>query len=268
MPPLSQPVYAELYCRSSFSFGLGASNPEELVARAHALGYAALALTDECTVAGVVRAHVEARRLGLKLLLGAEFAVPSPLPAVADSAGFRLIVLAHNLTGWGNLCTLITQARRRAPKGHYRVGWPDVAWGTLQHCEVLLVFDNTIKIEAAISITESARSQFGSNLWLVLVQLLLPDDVLLQHKLQQIATLTGVPLLAAGAVLMHVRSRKPLQDVLTAVRLGKPVAECGLALQPNAENHLRAPGRLTQLYPARLVGQHLAGGRALHLQPG
>lgn len=256
-PPRSQPAYAELYCRSSFSFGLGASNPEELVARAHALGYAALALTDECTVAGVVRAHVQARRLGLKLLLGAEFAVPAPLPAAAGTAGFRLIVLAHNLSGWGNLCTLITQARRQAPKGQYRVVWPDAAWGKLQHCEVLLVFDNTIKVEAAISISKSARGLFGSNLWLALVQLLLPDDVLLQHKLQQVATLTGVPLLAAGAVLMHVRSRKPLQDVLTAVRLGQPVAACGLALQPNAENHLRAPSRLAQLYPAALLANTL-----------
>ena len=70
-------AYAELHCRSNFSFQRGASNPEELVARAHVLGYSALAMTDECSVAGVVRAHIEAKKLGLKLLPGVEFVLPA-----------------------------------------------------------------------------------------------------------------------------------------------------------------------------------------------
>ena len=105
-------AYAELSCRSSFSFGTGASMPEELVARAHALGYAALAITDDCSVSGVVRAHLEAKQLGLKLLPGAAFVVPAP-QAKADS--FRLIALPHNLQAWGDLCEFITIARRSAP---------------------------------------------------------------------------------------------------------------------------------------------------------
>ena len=133
------PAYAELHCLSSFSFQRGASLPDELVARAAALGYTALAITDECSVAGVVRAHTQARELGLKLLLGAEFRVqnaappdtpekpPQVLPhksrpvAAAPDPEITLVVLAHNLQGWGNLCEFITAARSKAPKGEYDV---------------------------------------------------------------------------------------------------------------------------------------------------
>ena len=261
----SAPAYAELYCRSSFSFGVGASQPEELVARAHALGYAALALTDECSVAGMVRAHVEAKKRGLKLLPGAEFVVPLTAPArlgghaqngvtaVVQSVSFTLVALPRDLAAWGDLCEFITAARRSAPKGQYQVAWPDPSWARLQGCEVLLVLQNAITLEAACAITNWARGQFGINCWLALAQLLQADDALLWHKLHQVAQRTQVPLVAVGSVLMHLRSRKPLQDVLTAVRLGQPLADCGLALQPNAEAHLRSRARLAQIYPPELL---------------
>ena len=114
---MTSPAYAELHCLSNFSFQRAASQPEELVERAHQLGYSALAITDECSVAGVVRAHGEAERLKLKLLLGAEFSV-----GLEGGARFTLVALAHNLAGWGNLCAFITRARRAAPKGEYRLG--------------------------------------------------------------------------------------------------------------------------------------------------
>ena len=152
-PPVATtpPVYAELHCLSNFSFQRGASQPEELVERAHRLGYAALAITDECSVAGVVRAHGEAQRLGLQLLPGAEFAVPCPAAqgGVASGASFTVVVLPHNLQGWGNLCEFITRARMAAPKGDYRVAWlgqPEASpWHTLRHCEVLLHLPLAIK---------------------------------------------------------------------------------------------------------------------------
>ena len=254
------PAYAELHCLSNFSFQRGASQPEELVERAVALGYSALAITDECSVAGVVRAHGEARKpgsRGLKLLLGAEFRVSR---AGTDS-GFTVIVLAHHLQGWGNLCEFITVARRAAPKGEYQVGWSgpenQALWARLQGCEILLAFPSAINIEAACAITTGARALFGLNLWLAVPARLGPDDALQLHRLQQLAQLTGVPLVAAGDVRMHVRSRKPLHDVLTAVRLGKPVAECGFALQPNAESHLRSRARLAAIYPAALLANTL-----------
>ena len=241
------PHYAELHCLSSFSFQRGASQPEELVERAAALGYTALAITDECSVAGVVRAHVAAKACGLKLLLGSEFRFP----------GFTMIVLAHNLEGWGNLCECITAARRGAEKGQYCMDAAQPQLAQLQHCELLLVpersANNTIDLIAASACVASARALFGINFWLVVELLLACDDAAWLQTLQQVATQEGLRLVAAGAVHMHVRSRKPLQDTMTAICLGRPVSQCGQELQSNAERHLRQRQRLADIYPANLL---------------
>ncbi len=264
------PPYAELHALSNFSFQRGASHPAELVARAHALGYSALAITDECSVAGVVRAHVEAKKLGLKLLLGAEFA----LPAGGAGAGFTFIALAHNLKGWGHLCEFITAARRAAPKGSYQVSWAGSDWASLADCEMLVVpprvgghatghqqqaddFEGAITLEAICAHLARAKALFGSRLWLAAELLHHMDDALWQHILTQASALSGVPLVAAGNVHMHVRSRKPLQDVITAVRLGRQMSECGFELQPNAEAHLRSRERLAAIYPPELLANTL-----------
>ncbi len=246
------PAYAELHCLSSFSFQRGASQPEELVARAAALGYTALAITDECSVAGVVRAFTEAKKHALKLLLGAEFTVQNAAQ-VATSHTVKLVVLAHDLHGWGNLCEFITAARGKAVKGEYEVSWDGSDFALLQCCEVLLVPPRAIDFEALCAHCIRAKGLFDERLWLALELLHGLDDDLWQHKIESASTLTGVPLVAAGNVHMHVRSRKPLQDVLTAVRLGRPVSECGFELQPNAEAHLRARLRLAAIYPPELL---------------
>ncbi|MDP2367748.1 error-prone DNA polymerase [Rhodoferax sp.] len=245
-------AYAELHALSNFSFQRGASHPEELVARAHALGYTALAITDECSVAGMVRAHTEAKKLGLRLLPGAEFAV---------SGACTLVVLAHNLNGWGNLCEFITAARCAAPKGDYRVTWQHSNFALLQDCEVLLSVPghphSAITFEAITAHCIRARDLFGGRLWLALELSCGLDDALWLHQLQRVSQLTGVPLVAAGNVHMHVRSRKPMQDVMTAVRLGRPVHACGFALQINAEAHLRSRERLARIYAPDLLAATL-----------
>ncbi len=251
-------AYAELQALSSFSFQRGASQPDELVQRAAALGYTALALTDECSVAGVVRAHEAALACGLQLVLGAQFAVslergeePAHRPAPAEH--LTVVVLARNLAGWGQLCELITAARRAAPKGQYRMAWHTPAWqarwATLTDCVVLLQFPVAINFEAAYAISTRARALFGTKLWLAASLRLGLDEVLQRQRLEQLARCTGLELVAVGDVHLHVRSRKPLHDVLTAVRLGQPVSACGWALQPNAELHLRSRARLAALYP-------------------
>ncbi|MBK9197431.1 MAG: error-prone DNA polymerase [Betaproteobacteria bacterium] len=244
-------AYAELHCRTNFSFQVGASHAEELVARAHALGYSALAITDECSVAGLVRAHAEAKKLGLKLLAGSEFVLDG------GDGRFRLIALAHNLNGWGALCEFITAGRRAAPKGEYRLGWQDVTADRLPDCELILAPDrltrSAITLEALCDRATLGRCQFGSNFWLAAELLHGLDDDLWLTQLEQASARTGVPLVAAGDVVMHVRSRKVLHDVLTAVRLGTPVAQCGFGLQPNAEAHLRPRLRLAALYPPELL---------------
>ncbi len=259
MEPASSPLpaYAELHCLSNFSFQRGASHPEELVERAQALGYAALAITDECSMAGVVRAHMEARKQGLKLLLGTELKVQTP----NSSAGyFTLVLLARNRAGYGQLCELITRARADSAKGDYRLSvddWQD-QWIDLPDVLALLVprreVDDPLTHGASMEAIHGAalwlRAQFPQRCWLAVELLHRLDDDLWCHKLAEVARMTGVPLVAAGNVHMHVRSRKPLQDVITAVRVGRPVAECGFELQPNAEAHLRPRVRLATIYPA------------------
>ncbi|WP_294768267.1 error-prone DNA polymerase [uncultured Rhodoferax sp.] len=250
------PDYAELYCLSSFSFQRGASQPHELVARAHELGYRALAVTDECSVAGVVRAHTKAKALGLQLLPGSEFAV-----SLGDGGHFRLVALPHSLLGWGNLCEFITQARMAAGKGQYQCSWASSPWALLADCEVLLSFPSAIKIEAAYAISMRAGCLFGRHVWLAASAGLVAGDALQRLRVQQLAALSGLPVLATGQVCMHVRSRKPLHDVLTAVRLGQPVSACGFALQANAEGHLRSRARLAALFPADWLANTLTVAR-------
>ncbi len=251
------PEYAELHALSNFSFQRGASHAEELVERAAALGYRAIAMTDECSVAGVVRAHGEAQKHGLQLLPGAEFLIQCPEP-------FRLVVLPHNAAGWGNLCEFITQAKAVGDvvkKGDYLVT-PESDLSVLQCCEVIFCLpQGAINKEAASAYIHWARSIFSSRLWLAAELLQRQDDALRLSQLQNLCVSTGVPLVAAGAVQMHVRSRKPLHDVLTAVGLGCTVHDCGFALAPNAEAHLRPRMRLASLYPPELLAATLEVAR-------
>ena len=248
------PGYAELHCLSNFSFQRGASHPHELVERAAELGYQALALTDECSVAGVVRAWKAAQSTDLHLIVGSEFLW----------GDLRLVALARDAEGWGNLCEFISAARRAAPKGQYHVG-PASPWHLLQGCELLLApcrkrFDATdlIAIEAYLSRAKACfGSDFDGHIWLAAELHLAPDDDLWLATLQRVGAQLGLPLVAAGDVHMHARSRKPLQDVITAVRLGCSVAECGFALQPNAERHLRQRVRLAGIYPPDLLAATL-----------
>src|SRR6185436_19203884 len=116
--PISE--YAELHCLSNFSFLRGASHAEELMVQARELGYAALAITDECSLAGVVRAHTAVRKIGggIKLLIGTELIL---------ECGMKLVIIARNRAGYGRLSRLITRGRRCAPKGSYRLTRGDVA---------------------------------------------------------------------------------------------------------------------------------------------
>jgi len=274
------PAYAELHCRSNFSFLTGASHPEELVARAHALGYSALALTDECSLGGVVRAHAEARRLGLHLIVGAEMALQRA-PAAAGpvmaggvggaekaqddaAAGPHLILLAMSRRGYGNLSQWVTVARRRAPKGQYQALMSDLE-GRVPHLPTLAGLPDCLALlhtPAVLAAAQPFETLFAQALWLKTwfgageggrAALALPllhhaHDALLSDLVQRVAALTGLPIVAVGSVLMHARSRKPLQDALTATRLKCAVADAGWALEPNAEAHLRPRSRLGAMY--------------------
>jgi error-prone DNA polymerase len=272
-PARGLPDYAELHCLTNFSFQRGASTPQDLVTQAYHLGYRALAITDECSVAGIVRAHVAlrehpeamadweranpdkpplTRNPDFRLLFGSEFRFER----------FKLVVIAHDLEGWGNLCEFITAARTaEAPKGAYQVSWEGSDVASLQHCEILLVPHRApggaMDVASMRADVAAAKALYGEHLWIAVELLNERDDDLWLMTLDEVGEATGVPLVAAGDVHMHKRSRKRLQDVVTAIREGKPVAECGFALQGNAERHLRSRIRLENLYPAALLANTL-----------
>ncbi|VTU43231.1 MULTISPECIES: error-prone DNA polymerase [unclassified Variovorax] len=244
------PAYAELRCVSNHTYLRGASQPEELVERASQLGYSALAIADECSLAGIVRAHVAAKEHGLKLLVGTQVQVACGHP-------FTLLVLACNLNGYGNLCEFITKLRRGSEKGKYELQFADLTAAALEDCVVVACPKRMSTPEQLETTGRWLLSEFRGRCWFGVDLLRLIDDEMWLYRLRQVSELTAIPLVAAGDVHFHVRSRKPLQDVLTATRVGRPLTECGLDLQPNAERHLRTRLRLAQTYPEDLLAETL-----------
>jgi error-prone DNA polymerase len=231
--------YAELHCISNFTFLRGASHPHELVERAQRLGYAALALTDECSLAGIVRAHAVARDAGLPLIAGSEF-------RLAD--GLRFVALAASRAGYGALARLITRGRRAAPKGHYRLARADLDAG-LPDCLALWLPG----VEPAAEEGRWLRERFEGRLWVAVELTASGTDRERQGRLAALARELSLPVVAAGDVHMHQRRRRALQDVLTAVRLKTTVARAGHALHPNGERALRPLPHIGELYPRALL---------------
>jgi error-prone DNA polymerase len=242
----ASPGYAELHCRSNFSFLRGASHPKELIRQAAAQGYAALALTDECSLAGIVRAHAAARDAGLKLIAGAEFRL---------NDGLGLVVLAPNRRAYGDLATLISTARRNADKGSYRLHRDELGQAlATSDCLALWLAGEAPDLAAGAWL----RSTLAGRLWLAVELFRSGHDRRILDRALAAARALGLPAVACGDVHMHVAARRPLQDTLTAIRLGRPVAELGTALHPNAERSLRSLPELERLYPRELLDETLA----------
>ena len=238
---MSLPAYAELHCLSAFSFGRGASSAQELFARAKHCGYTALALTDECSLAGIVRAWEASKATGLPLIVGSEL-------RLAD--GPTLVVLVEDAAGYGSLCQQITRARRAAPKGQYHLTRHDLQDG-LPGCCVLWVPDAVPDPGAG----RWVRETFPGRSWLAIELHRGPDDAARCAELEALGRTLDLPCVAAGDVHMHVRSRRMLQDVLTATRHHRLVAEAGGVLFPNGERHLRTRTALAAIYPSALLAE-------------
>ena len=272
MLPGVLPNYAELHCLSNFTFLRGASHAEELATRAAELGYTALAITDECSLAGVVRAHVAAKDAGLKLIIGSEVrlrdeddggttaektAGTTTGTTAGTTAGPVLVLLATDRASYGRLSALITRGRRRSAKGRYVLTRADLDDG-LPGCLALLVpGPDAVAQGPALEHAQWLAARFSGRAWIAVELHCGPDDRARLASLRRLSTASGLPLVAAGNVHMHVRSRRRLQDVLTAIRLRTPVRECGRRLQGNGERHLRARMRLAQLYAPALLAETL-----------
>jgi error-prone DNA polymerase len=289
------PPYAELHCLSNFSFLRGASHPQELAATALEHGYTALAITDECSLAGVVRAHAAIKEIQasadaaakamqdagvrlpvkqtLRLIVGSELHLVD-----ANGAPFcTLIALAMTRDGYGNLSELISLGRSRSPKGSYRLTPEDFTdpaaasialdstdlRGDIAHlkhlhdCLLILVPQRSATLADTLDRAHWLGSFAAGRAWIALELWQDGSDDERLASCRVISQASGLPLVAASGALMHARSRKPLQDTLTAIRLNRPLAECGYALEANAERHLRTRLRIGALYPKEAIAETL-----------
>ena len=280
---IDPPRYVELHCLSNFSFQRGASSADELFARASELGYAALAITDECSMAGIVRARMAATKHRTRLIVGCE---------IRFDDGTKLVLLARDHAGYSDMCRLITLGRRRSAKGEYLLARADA--GNLGDGVLVLWIPDARSLatkpphtggqaeapdskrgprrpsrsrqigngthHAIGNIDEQATwlaQRFPGRAWIAVEHHRETDDATRLEILRTLGERHSLPLVASGDVHMHVRRRRALQDAMTAIRLGCTVAEAGLALFPNGERHLRRVDDLETLYPPPLLAETL-----------
>ena len=236
-------MYAELHCLSNFSFLRGASHPRELVEQAQRLGYSALAITDECSMAGSVRAYEAAKEQNFKLIIGSEF-------NTADD--FHVVLLAPTQSAYAQICALITLGRRRAAKGAYQLTRADFESG-LDLCLALWMPSSQPTLSHAAWFSE----RFANRCWLAVELHRNASDAKRLTDLRSLAAQIGLPLVATGDVHMHVRERRVLQDTITAIRHGCTLEDAGYRLFPNGERHLRNLADLQSLYPRDLLDETL-----------
>ncbi len=230
------PDYVELRTASSFSFLRGASHPEELVERAAALGYRRLAITDHDGLYGVVKAHAAGRRLGVQIIVGAEIHLNE-----AQEHELSLVLLAQNRRGYANLCRMLSAGRMRVGKGGIQLSLEDVA----AHHEGLLA----IHVGPPSSfLLAQERDIFSDRLSISVERQLSAFDRMRIEAAQSASSRFSVPLVATGGVLMHTRERKPMQDILTCIRLGLRLKEGGRRLLPNTCAYLKSRREMSALF--------------------
>ncbi|MBL8577780.1 MAG: error-prone DNA polymerase [Mesorhizobium sp.] len=247
---MSDPAYVEFGVQSNFSFLRGASKPEELVVAAAFLGHAGMGLADRNTVAGVVRAWSQSKHVGT----GPD-GKPVSLPY---HPGARLVfcdgtpdVLAYprDRRGWGNLCRLLTQANMRdeSPKGDPHLYKADLLeWGDCMSLAVLPDVEG--EADAILVLLRELTQRFGKAIRLAVSPSYSGNDRFRLDEAAALARAAGMPMMATNDVLYHAAERRPLQDVLTAIRLKTTVMNAGFELDANAERHMKTPEEMARLF--------------------
>ena len=260
--PPAPPPFAELYCRSCFSFLTGASHPDELLTQAASLGYSALAITDECSLAGMVRAYAawQQQQGAIQLIVGTHL-------QLAD--GPWLVLLATDRSSYGRLSSLITRGRRAAEKGSYHLTRADLDAG-LPGCLALLLppGDVACNPQQLADDADWLARRFPGAAWLAAPLLLGPDDTTRRRHIAAAAAGAGIPVVATGAPLMHDASRRRLADVLTALRHRVSLDEAGTLLAANAEQRLQPRSVLARRHPPEWLAESLAIAARCHFSPG
>ncbi|MER8556489.1 error-prone DNA polymerase [Mesorhizobium sp. M0976] len=241
MNALTAVPYAEFGIQSNFSFLRGASKPEELVVAAKFMGFSAIGLADRNTVAGVVRAWQQAKVEGVSYHPGCRLVFCDGTPDI--------LAYPQNRKGWGHLCRMLTQANLRDEneKGATLLKQSDLLeWGDLLSLAILP--DVSTGAADSLAVLSRLRDRFGESLRFAVSPDYRGSDRFRIEQAAAMAELAGIPLMATNDVLYHTSERRPLQDVLTAIRLNVPVAEVGLELAANAERHLKLPLEMARLF--------------------
>ncbi|MEZ8729102.1 error-prone DNA polymerase [Vibrio splendidus] len=230
--------YSELFCQSNYSFLEGASHAEELVLQADFLRYKALAVTDECSVAGIVKVHsaIKQHKLSLKQIVGSMFWLNEEC---------QVVLLCPNRTAYAELCRIITNARRRSSKGHYQLSEWDIM--SAKHCFILWLPQQ--KNEDA-HWGQWLSQHHSGRLWIGLQRHLKQTDQQYIDYCVDLSQHHHLPITACGGVLMHNANRLPLQHSLTAIKYQKPITEVGSHLLANAERCLRSINKLSRIFKA------------------
>ncbi|PML53844.1 error-prone DNA polymerase [Vibrio lentus] len=230
--------YSELFCQSNYSFLEGASHAEELVLQADFLRYKALAVTDECSVAGVVKVHsaIKQHKLSLKQIVGSMFWLNEEC---------QVVLLCPNRKAYAELCRIITNARRRSSKGHYQLSEWDVM--SAKHCFILWLPQQ--KNEDA-HWGQWLSQHHSSRLWIGLQRHLKQTDQQYTDYCVELSQHHHLPITACGGVLMHNANRLPLQHSLTAIKYQRPITEVGSHLLANAERCLRSINKISHIFKA------------------
>ena len=240
-------MFAELHCKSHYSFLTGASSPEELVYRAAELAYQAIAITDECSYAGIVKAFEASEACGIHLIVGSEFVIRMQHESIT------LVLLAPNRTAYAEISSLITKGRRRNEKGSYSITLEDLQFG-LQHCLAIWLPNHSSQ---DISFGQQLDRFFRDRLWIGVELFWHSSDQQRYLHCAELSQQLRVNMVACNDVHMHCKTKKPLQDTLTAIRLGTTVDDLQNQRQGNAERYLKPLEVLVQQYPEALLRESL-----------
>ena len=226
-------AYVPLWVKSNYSFLEGASHPAELVDRAHELGLPAVALTDRDGYYGAVRAHVRARELGQRLVLGTQLSV-GEAPELAQP----LVVLPTSARGYATTCGLVSAGRARCEKGSAVTGLD----------ELLGAPEDLLVLCPHADLLEPLSEAFGDRLYALCARHRRSDELHHEDALRRAAAVLGVPRVAGVEVLYHSVARRPLQDVLTCIRHGRTLATAGEHIRGNAEHDLKTVAQMEDLF--------------------
>ncbi|WP_417435597.1 error-prone DNA polymerase [Idiomarina abyssalis] len=238
--------FAELHSLSHYSFLQSAAAPEDLVIRADELGYTAIAITDECSVAGIVKAYQASKERRIKFIVGSEFRLPE--------LG-TIILLAPTREAYAQLCKKITLFRSRSEKGHYQANIDDFFNG-LSLC--FLLWQPDFRQAQLIAIGEKLKSVWKQRFWLLYERHYQADDEKNFHAMTDLQRSLKVKVTCAGGARMATTEQQPLYDILNAIAQGSSLAEQPGLASNNAEHRLRSLSELQQCYPEKWLAESVA----------